>query len=87
MGRGAGVLRLWEGCHAGRGKHYYLLLYELNDMLGGVLHPINKKVAYLGLANLSKDGLNQSIEAGVAFSGAAAMRLRNWFMSLAVYFH
>ena len=59
----------------------------VRPLVHGKVVVADKKVAYLGLANLSKDGLNQSIEAGVAFSGAAAMRLRNWFMSLAVYFH
>ena len=59
----------------------------LRPLVHGKVVVADKKVAYLGLANLSKDGLNQSIEAGVAFSGAKAMRLRNWFMSLAVYFH
>ena len=59
----------------------------VRPLVHGKVVVADKKVAYLGLANLSKDGLNQSIEAGVAFSGAEAMRLRNWFMSLAVYFH
>ena len=59
----------------------------VRPLVHGKVVVADKKVAYLGLANLSKDGLNQSLEAGVAFSGAEAMRLRNWFMSLAVYFH
>jgi phosphatidylserine/phosphatidylglycerophosphate/cardiolipin synthase-like enzyme len=59
----------------------------IRPLVHGKVVVADKKVAYLGSANLSKNGLNQSIEAGVALSGSEAMRLRNWFMSLTVHFH
>lgn len=42
--------------------------------------------AYLGSANISENGLQRSIEAGVAIQGAGVKGLEEWFINMQSYF-
>jgi len=46
----------------------------------------DRNLAYMGSANLSLNGLTQSIEVGVSIEGAAAAHLSEWFSNLAQQF-
>ena len=62
------------------------LLNGSHPMLHAKVVISDQNLAYMGSANLSLNGLTQSIEVGVSIEGVAAVHLSEWFSNLARLF-